>query len=336
MPHLSSITFPLNRHGPCERLRDSRSPDPQGLEQGLEVLALGRGLRGPAQLHDSRLRSAPLALAGEAQVPAQRREFHCRALAVSRDLQPVVAAPPTPAPPTSKESASTRTRPSGFAKAAAGSAGSSSAAGALASTFWRRRLPAPRLTLARSRVSGATPDSATPRRPVNIESGLQLHSRSAMPRKAPPERSASRPLPFHRVPAGSPSASAPRLERSSANPNHAAGAFIRRKTRYAAVPRTTSRTPGRRRAPVTRPAPATAAARSRCRDLRPFRASRFPRAVRSAAAARPATPSAPRTGRLRSASAPRSRLLRRRVSAARAGPAARLPARQPLQDWRAA
>src|SRR6266568_5980434 len=247
-----------------------------------------------------------------------------------------VAAPARPAAPISKESASTRKRPSGLAKAAAGSAGSSRVAGALASTFWKRTPPAPTLMLARSRVSGAAPDSATPRRPVNTDSGLQLHSRSAMPRKAPPERSASRPLPFHRVPAGYPSASAPRLARSSANPTHAAGAFARRKTRYAAMPRTASRTPGRRRAPVTRPAPATAAARSRCRDWRPFRASRFPRAGRSAAAARPATPSGPRTGRLRSARAPRWRPPRRRASAARAGPAARLPARPPRQDWRAA
>src|SRR5205823_5265206 len=163
----------LNRHGPRERLRDSRSPDSQHLQQRLEVLPLGRCLSSPAQLHDSRLRGAPLACPGKAQIPAQRREFHC---------------------------------------------------------------PAPTLTLARSRVSGATPDSATPRRPVNTDRGLQLHFRSATPRKAPPERTPSSPLPFHSVPAGSPSASAPRLERSSANPSHAAGTFARRKTRYAAVP----------------------------------------------------------------------------------------------------
>src|SRR5439155_6017795 len=91
------FTFLLNRHRPRERLRDSRSPDPQGLQQRFEILALGRSLRRPAQLHDSRLRRAPLACPGEAQIPAQRREFQLRTLAVPRDLQPVIAEPLQPA-----------------------------------------------------------------------------------------------------------------------------------------------------------------------------------------------------------------------------------------------
>src|SRR5206468_11819134 len=54
--HVPSITFFLDRHGPCERLRDSRSPDPQGLQPRLEILALGRGLDGAAQPPAPRLR----------------------------------------------------------------------------------------------------------------------------------------------------------------------------------------------------------------------------------------------------------------------------------------
>src|SRR5438309_3229187 len=68
----------LNRHRPRERLRDSRSLDAQRLQQGREILALRRSLHGPAQLHDSRLRRAPLARPGEAQIPAQRRKFQLR------------------------------------------------------------------------------------------------------------------------------------------------------------------------------------------------------------------------------------------------------------------
>src|SRR5437660_3703907 len=91
------FTFLLDRHRPRERLRDTRSRDAQRLQQGLEILAPGRSLHGSAQLHDSRLRRAPLACSREAQIPAQRREFQLGALAVARDLQPVIAEPLQPA-----------------------------------------------------------------------------------------------------------------------------------------------------------------------------------------------------------------------------------------------
>src|SRR5437660_432896 len=77
------FTFLLDRHRPRERLRDTRSRDAQRLQQGLEILAPGRSLHGSAQLHDSRLRRAPLACSREAQIPAQRRELQLGALAAA-------------------------------------------------------------------------------------------------------------------------------------------------------------------------------------------------------------------------------------------------------------
>src|SRR5205814_5712380 len=72
----------LNRHGPRERLRDSRSPDSQHLQQRLEVLPLGRCLSSPAQLHDSRLRGAPLACRSEEHTSELQslRHLVCRRL----------------------------------------------------------------------------------------------------------------------------------------------------------------------------------------------------------------------------------------------------------------
>src|SRR5882672_1215116 len=91
----SRVYFPsasrsLQRYLPAELARRPRASSDEELQQRFEILALGRGLGHAADLHDPRLRRAPSAVAVHAQVASRRRKLHRGAVAVPRDLQPVL------------------------------------------------------------------------------------------------------------------------------------------------------------------------------------------------------------------------------------------------------